>query len=185
MAKQNLPHTRNSSAGANMWEPVIASQFMVYLMPPTGVNGGGILTQHARNVTGLFVENSGEGVAEQQYQMATRSYDSNEKTTTYDVTINFSMNLNDANQNYVYNTLRDWNRKRWNPLTGERGLKINYCGTITAEKYNRDGSIFWRRTLHQAWPKNNMPDLAGDYASHEPQELEIQFRGDYVTDETI
>lgn len=185
MAKQNLPHTRNSEAGANMYEPVIGSQFMVYLIPPTGVSGGAILTQHAKNITGMFVESAGESLTEQKYQTATRSYDSNEKTTTYDITIVFTMNLNDANQNYVYNTLREWNRKRWNPLTGERGLKKDYVGTITAEKYNRDGSIFWRRTAHQAFPKSNLPDLQGDYTSHEAQEVEVQWRADYVTDETI
>lgn len=185
MAKQNLPHTRNSAAGANMWEPVVASQFMVYLIPPAGVSGGAILTEHAKNVTGMFVENSGEGETTQTYQMATRSYDSNEKTTTYDIGITFSLNLNDANQNYVYETIKAWQRKRWNPLTGERGLKKDYVGTITAEKYRRDGAIFWRRTAHQCWPKSNIPDIGGDYSSHDAQEIEITFRADWVTDETI
>lgn len=185
MAKQNLPHTRNSEAGVNMYEPVVASQFMVYLIPPAGVNGGQILTQHAKNVTGMFVENGGEGVTEQQYQMATRSYDSNEKTTTYDIGITFTLNLNDANQNYVWDTLVAWSRKRWNPLTGERGLKKDYVGTITAEKYRRDGAIFWRRTAHQAFPKNNLGPLDGDYSSHDAQEVEVQFRADWVTDETV
>lgn len=185
MAKQNLPHTRNSEAGANMYELVVGSQFMVYLIPPTGVNGGSILTQHAKNVTGLFVENGGEGVAEQQYQMATRSYDSNEKTTVYDISITFSLNLNDANQNYVYDTLKAWSRLRWNPITGERGLKKDYVGQIVAEKYRRDGAIFWRRTAHQAWVKSNLADLPGDYSAHDAQDIEVQFRADWVTDETV
>lgn len=185
MAKQNLPHTRNSEAGANMYEPVIPSQFMVYLVPPTGVTGNTILTQHAKNISGLFIEKSGESTVTQTYQMATRTYDSNEKETTYDIDITFSMNLNDANQNYVYNTIRDWQRKRWNPLTGERGLKKDYTGSLTGEKYRRDGAIFWRRTAYQVFPKSNIPDLIGDYSAHDPQEIEITFVADYVTDETI
>lgn len=185
MANQNLPHTRNSAAGANMWEPVIPSQFMVYLMPPSSVSGGAILTEHAKNVNGLFNEKSGDAIAEQTYQMATRSYDKNEKTTVYDIDITFSMNLNDANKNYVWDTIRDWNRLRWNPMTGERGLKKDYVGTLTAEKYRRDGAIFWRRTAHQCFPKNNMEGVDGDYGNHDPQELAASFRADYVTDETI
>ena len=185
MAKQNLPHTRNSEAGANMYEPVIPSQFMVYLVPPAGVAGGTILTQHAKNVSGMFIEKSGENTVTQRYQMATRTYDSNDKETTYDIVITFSMNLNDANQNYVYNTIRDWQRKRWNPLTGERGLKKDYVGTITAEKYRRDGAIFWRRTAYQAFPMTNIPDLEGNYGTHDPQVISITFRADYVQDETV
>lgn len=185
MAKQNLPHTRNSEAGANMYEPVIPSQFMAYFVPPTGVSGGAILTQHVNSITGLFVENSGENVITQNYQMATRSYDSNEKTTTYDIQIEFSMNLNDANQNYIYNTIRDWQRKRWNPLTGERGLKKDYVGSITGEKYRRDGAIFWRRTAYQAFPMSNIPDLEANYTNHEPQAIQITWRADIVDDETV
>lgn len=185
MAKQNLPHTRNSEAGANMYEPVVTSQFMVYLVPPTGVSGNTILTQHVNSITGLFIENSGGEVITQNYQMATRSYDSNAKTTTYDIAIEFSMNLNDANQNYVYNTIRDWQRKRWNPLTGERGLKKDYSGSITGEKYRRDGAIFWRRTAYQAFPMSDIPDLEGNYGTHDPQVISITFRADYVQDETV
>ena len=185
MAKQNLPHTRNSEAGANMYEPVIPSQFMAYFVPPTGVTGNTILTQHVNSITGLFIENSGENVVTQNYQMATRSYDSNDKTTTYDIAVEFSMNLNDANQNYVYNTIRDWQRKRWNPLTGERGLKKDYTGALTGEKYRRDGAIFWRRTAHQVFPMSNIPDLEGNYGGHDPQVISITFRADYVTDESV
>lgn len=185
MAKQNLPHTRNSEAGANMYELVVASQFKVYLLPPASVTGGSILTQHAKNINGLFNEKGGDGTVTQTYQTATRSYDSNEKETFYDIEITFSMNLNDANQNYVYKTLVQWSRLRYNPLTGERGLKKDYVGTIVGEKFRRDGAIFWRRSAGQAFPTNNFDGQDGDYSSHDPQEITVKFRADYVDDEDI
>lgn len=183
--KQNLPHTRNSVAGANMYEIITGSQFMAYLIPPTGVSGGAILTQHVKNITGLFVEKGGENTVTQNFQTAKRSYDSNEKETTYDIEITFTLNLNDANQNYVYETIKAWSRKKYNPMTGERGLKKDYVGSIIGERYRRDGSIFWRRTAHQAFVASDLKDLECDYESNDPQELAVTFRADHVTDETI
>jgi len=180
--KINLPHTRESKAGANMFEPVIPSQFHVYLIPPAGVANAPILTEHVKNITGMFIENGGESSVEQYYQTAKRSYDSNEKETVYNITITFTLNLDDANQNYVYEILKAWSRKKYNPMTGERGLKKDYVGSIVGIKYNRDGSIFWERTAHQAYINSNLSDLQGDYGSHEPQELEVTFRADFVTD---
>ena len=185
MAKQNLPHTRNSEAGANMYELVVGSQFKAYLLPPASVTGGSILTQHVKNINGMFNEKGGESLVEQKYQTATRSYDGNEKETHYDIDITFTMNLNDANQNYVYNCLVAWSRLRYNPLTGERGLKKDYVGTIVGEKYRRDGAIFWRRSAGQAFPTNNFGGMDGDYSSHDPQDLEVKFRADYVDDENV
>lgn len=185
MAKQNLPHTRNSEAGANMYELVVGSQFKAYLLPPSSVTGGAILTQHAKKITGFFVEKGGDSVVTQTFETAARSYDSNEKETYYDIEIDFSMNLNDANQNYVFKTLQQWSRLKYNPLTGERGIKKDYVGTIVGEKYRRDGAIFWRRAGHQAFVASNLEGLDGDYSSHDPQELTVKFRADYVTDEDV
>lgn len=182
MAKINLAHTKESTAGANAYEPVVASQFHVFLIPPSDISDSAILTEHVRNIEGMFIEKGGEAVTEQQFQTATRSYDSNEKVTTYDITINFSLNLDDANQNYVYNVLKQWSRKKYKPNTGERGLKKDYIGQIVAIKYNRDGSIFWERTAKQAFVMTDLPDLPGDYGTHDAQELSVGFRADYVED---
>ena len=144
MSKINLPHTLNSQAGANMWEPVVGSQFHVYLLPPVGIANAAILTEHVKNINGLFIEQGGETAIEQTYQTAKRSYDSNEKETVYNITITFSLNLNDANDNYVYNIMKYWSRKKYNPMTGERGLKKDYTGSIVGIKTYRDWETAWR-----------------------------------------
>lgn len=176
-----LPHTRNAQAGNNAWEAVVPSQFAVYLMPPAAVGDATILTEHVISISGLFIEYQGN-VITQQFQMATRSYDSNDKQTFYDITINFSLNLNDANDNYVYNILQRWSRLKWDPTTGKRGLKKDYIGQLTGVKYNRDGSIYQQRTAFQCFPSSDLPDLNGDYTAHDPQQCEMTFRADWVED---
>lgn len=185
MAKINLPHTKESKAGANAYEPVVGSQFHVYLIPPADIVDSAILTEHVRNIEGMFIEKGGDSVTEQKYQTASRNYDSNEKETFYNISINFSLNLDDKNQNYVYEVLKKWSRKRYNPLTGERGLKKDYVGQIVGIKYNRDGSIFWQRTAFQVFPKTNLPDLPGNYEEHSAQELQVEFVADWVEDADI
>ena len=182
MAKINLPHLRSSEAGVNMYEPIVGSQFMLYLVPPAGVTGSVVLTEHVKSITGMFDEPGGEGITEQVYQTSKRSYDSNEKNTTRNVDVIFTLNLNDANQNYVYNTMKQWSRLRYNPETGERGLKRNYTGAIVGIRYNRDGSIFWERTLHQCFVASNFPDLPADYGQNDAQELTVTFRSDWWQD---
>lgn len=179
-----LPHTRNSAAGANMYEPVVGSQFIAYLFPPVGVTGDALtISEHVRNVTGLFEDKIGDAVITQKFQTATRTYDSNDKgDTSYTFNINFSLNLNDANQNYIYKSVRDWGRKKYNPLTGQRGIKKDYVGTIVVQKYDRNGNIFMTRTALQCFPSGNIPDLDNNYESHDPQEIDIQFTADYVTE---
>lgn len=179
-----LPHTLNSTAGANAYEPFVGSQFQLFFTPPSGVSSAQILREHVKSVTGMFGDQSGEEAIEQQYQNATRSYDSNNKQTFYDITVNFTLNLDDNNDLYVYRILREWAHKKFNPFTGERGLKKDYIGSLTAIRYNRDGSIFWQRTASQAFIKSSFPDMPADYSAHEPLELELVFRADYVTDLT-
>lgn len=182
-----LPHSRNSKAGSNQWELVVASQFAAYLFPPEGVTGDVLLLQeHIQSVTGLFEDKIGEEVITQKFQTATRTYDSNDKgDTSHRFTIKFTLNLNDANQNYVYKMIRDWGRKKYNPLTGERGLKKDYTGTIVVQKTDRIGNIFMTRTAIQVFVASNIPDLDSNNEVHEAQELEVEFIADWVDESEL
>jgi hypothetical protein len=176
-----LPHTKNSTAGRNMYEPIVGSQFEVYLIPPNGVKGAPILTEHAMSCEGLFDEQP-EGKIVQKFKTATRTYDTNDGDTSRTFSITFSLNLNNSHQNYVYKTLKEWHKKKRNNLTGERGLKRNYTGTIVVVKHDRYGSIFWVRTAQQAWPSGKLPDLGNSYAENEPQALTVEFTSDYISE---
>lgn len=181
-----LPHYKNSKAAVNKYEPVYTNLFDVTILPPPGVGGGEILIEHVRSIGGLNTEKGSE-VVEQEFKFAQRSYSSGRPTnTTVDLTVNFSLNLNDNNEMYVYKTLRDWKRLSYNPLTGEQGLKKDYSDAkMIVTMYNRVGDIFWQRTFHDVFVVGDLPELALDYSAGDPLELEVAFRSDYWTENMI
>jgi hypothetical protein len=87
---------------------------------------------------------------------------------------------------YVYQTLRDWKRLIYNPLTGEEGLKKDYSDAkIIVTMFNRVGDIYWQRTFHDCFVVGDIPELPLDYSSGDPLELEVAFRSDYWTENMI
>lgn len=181
-----LPHYRNSKASVNKFEPVYTNLFEVTILPPPSVSGGEILLEHVRSIGGLNTEKGNE-VAEQEYKFAQRSYASGRPTsTTVDLTVNFSLNLNENNEMYVYKTLRDWKRLIYNPLTGEEGLKKDYSNAkIIVAMFNRIGDIYWQRTFHDVFIVGDLPELPLDYSAGDPLEMEVAFRSDYFTENMI
>ncbi len=175
-----LPHYLNNRAATKNYEPVYQNLFEVSIIPPQTIAGGELLLEHVMKVTGLETD-PGSAAIEQKYKFATRSYASGVPTNTVvDLSVSFSINLNDANQVYVYKTLRDWARLIYNPLTGEQGLKKDYIGKIVVVNHNRKGEIFWQRTFHSAFPVDDIPNFDLDYSGGAALEMaDVKFRCDY------
>jgi len=176
-----LSHFLNSKAATKYYEPMYQNLFEVSLLPPSTVSGGEILIEHIKKIGGL-TQDKGSEVLEQKYKWATRSYAAGAPTSTVvDLSLDFSLNLNDANELYVYKTIRDWFRIVWNPLTGLQGLKKDYVGTIIVTNFNRNGDIFWQRTFHDCVPKGDLPEFGLDYSggSEAVQFDGIGFRADW------
>jgi hypothetical protein len=180
-----LPHYTNSKASTKWYEPYHANLFEVNILPPPTVSGGSILLEHVTKIAGLNQDKGGAPV-EQKYKFATRSYAAPiPESTTVDLTISFTLNLNDANELYVYKTLRDWWRIAFNPLTGEQGLKKDYRGTIVVTNYNRKGDIFWQRTFNDCIPSGTLPELAGDYAATDAQTMDVVWRSHWYQENIV
>lgn len=174
-----LPHFLNAKASTKYYEPFYQNLFEVTVLPPNTVAGGSILLEHVNKISGLTQDRGTEAIT-QAYKFAKRSYASGVPTDTVnDLEVEFSLNLNDANELYVYKTLRNWQRLIYNPLTGEQGLKKDYVGTIIVTNYNRKGDIFWQRTFHDCFPTGDMPDYGGDYSTGEAQVLSVKWRSDW------
>jgi|TARA_R110000803_G_scaffold8697_5_gene27996 hypothetical protein len=180
-----LPHysqDQTSRKGRN-FEPVQQSLFEVTILPPAGVNGASMLIQQVNSISGLVL-NKEIGTQEQKFKFVTRSFASQPDTTTLDVAINFSLNLNEANEAYVYKTLKDWYKLIYNPATGEMGLKKDYVGTIIVTQFNRAGDIFRKVTLEDCFLSSGLPFLeGGDYSDAAPQEMEVTWRCDNFKEE--
>lgn len=182
-----LPHYKNSKASFNKWEPVYTNLFEVTILPPSGIGGGSILLEHVKGISGLNTE-KGQAAVTQDFKQSQRSYLSTTPSETFvDLEVTFTLNLNDANENYVYKTIRDWKRLGYNPLTGEMGLKKDYADAkIIVVQYNRVGDIHWERTFHDCFVTEDLPALDTlEYATGDPAELVAKFRSDYFTENQV
>lgn len=181
-----LPHyseDQTSKKGRN-FEPVQGNLFEVTILPPDGVAGQEFLLQHVNSISGLEMLAPGVEAVGQKYKFSDRSYAGMAAATSIDVTIAFSLNLNDSNQAYLYKTLRQWYRSQYNPETGEMGLKKNYVGTIVIVQFNREGDIYRKITLDDCFITSGVNLVDGlDYSDAEPKTLEVAWKCDTFSEE--
>lgn len=180
-----LPHYQNSLFGINRYEPVYLNQFEVLITPPAPVLGGPILIEQVTSISGLGVDKTPKETT-QKYKFATRNYaGAKPDTTTFDLTVNFSVNLNDANSMYVFKTLRQWTDLIYNPLTGAMGLKRDYTGTIVISVFNKQGDVFRRITCRDCFPITALDSMELDYTTEEIYEVKLNWAVDYWDDQFL
>jgi hypothetical protein len=162
--------------------------FEVTLVPPTGIdpgagqNGQNLILEQVKSISGLELDKN-PGVVEQHYKFAKRRYaGAKPETTTMDVTINFEVNLNDANSMYTFKTLRQWSDLIYNPLTGGMALKKDYVGSALITMFNRQGDIFRRVRIPVTWPITAINAMELDYQSTEVYAISLTFAADYWED---
>jgi hypothetical protein len=175
-----LPHynqDQTSRKGRN-FEPVQSNLFEVTILPPQGVSDAPLMLQHVNSISGLELYKDVSAV-EQKYKFVTRSFAGLPESTTVDVTINFSLNLNEANQAYLYKSIRQWYNLRYDPNTGAMGLKKDYVGTIVVVQFNRAGDIYRTITLEDCQITSGVGFTAElNYTETEAATLEVIWRCD-------
>ena len=151
-----LPHFKNSTAGPARYEPVYLNQFEVIIVAPPAVSSKLGFTQnltleHVKKVGPLpeLTGNAGGAIITQKYKFAERAFAAAKPASTlHKFTIEFELNLNNTNDNYIYNAFRAWADLIYNPMTGQQGLKVDYAGTaadaasVQVTMFNRTGAIF-------------------------------------------
>ena len=178
-----LPHYQNSLFGINKYEPVYLNQFEVLITPPAAVLGGPILVQQVTSITGLGVDKT-PAATQQKYKFAVRNYaGAKPEQTVFDLTVNFTVNLNDANSMYVFKTLRQWTDLIYNPLTGAMGIKRDYTGTIVLSIFNKQGDVFRRITCRDCFPISPIGAMEMDYSGTELYDISLQWAVDYWDDQ--
>ena len=162
-----LSHYQNSLSAINKFEPVYLNQFEVTVIPPSAVAGGEILLQQVTKVGGLTLDKN-PGLVTQKYKFAKRNYAGAKPDTTWmDLSLSFTINLNDANSMYVFKTLRQWSDLIYNPLTGAMGLKNDYTGTVVVSIFNKQGDVFRRITCRDCYPTKAISEMNLNYTSAE------------------
>ena len=167
MSTTGLPHYKNNTAGMNKYEPVYLNLFDVTIVPPAAVSGWELVMEHVEKVGGLEVEKLPPSGVEQKYKGATRRYaNALPESTTIDVTLDFSVNLDDKNSMYVYNALRSWCDLIFDPLTGSMSLKKDYAGgPMVISIHNRKGEIFRQYKMPVVWPTTPLTAIDLDYST--------------------
>jgi hypothetical protein len=189
-----LPHFKNSTAGPGKFEPIYLNQFEVIITPPPAVSGkigfgNNLMLEHVLKVTSLpEYAGSGSAVVIQNYKFSQRTYAPAKPAQTYhQFTIDFEVNLNNANDMYIYNALRAWADLIYNPLTGRQGLKADYAdASIQVTQFNRAGLIFREFMFSPVFiGPNKMTETVLDYTSEGIYKLTAQFTADSYTESRI
>ncbi len=180
-----LPHYTQSRASSQRYEPVQPNLFEVTVFSPLGDDTGLILEQ-VKTIGGLNNLNPAVDAIGQKYKFADRSFASMPGQTFMDLTVNFSLNLNEANENYIYNTFRNWYKIIYDPLTGEMGLKKDYVGSMIIVQYNRAGDIFRKITCKDVFP-TGQPDFVDELSYETPDavDLTMTYRCDHWVEENV
>ncbi len=160
-----LSHYNSSLNAVNKYEPVFLNQFNVTIIPPAPVAGGNILLEHVISVSGLDVDKN-PGFVSQKYKFAKRNYAGGKPdTTTLDLGLKFTVNLDDSDSMYVFKTLRQWTDLIYNPLTGAQGIKADYTGSIIISVFNKNGNVFRRITCKDAFPLKAIDPMELEYVN--------------------
>jgi hypothetical protein len=185
-----LPHFTNSKAAINNYEPVYLNQFEVLINPPSGIvdsattfKGESILAQQVKAITGLAVDIAPAQTVNQQYKFATRRYAGGEPSQS-DMTLSmeFEVNLNDANSMSVYKILRQWSDLIYNPLTGAMGLKSDYVGSMSISIFNKRGDVFRRIRIPSCFLSEPINSMELDYETPAIYSINASWVCDYWED---
>lgn len=193
MPNTAFPHVTQSTAAVQRYEPVVGSNFNAYFVTGSNLrqhltdNGVGIetiLPEYIKKIDGLFLEKAGNTL-ESGYKTTKFKYDSNEKDNTFTLTIDFFNFLDNDSKQFVYNILAEWSRVKYNPMTGEKSLKDVYADCqLVVEKFNRDGTVYWRRVAHHIFPSGDFTEQSVDYSANDQNELSLEFDVTWVSDIT-
>lgn len=159
MALNHYSHYRNSEAATGMYEVVSPALFEVDFTFPRLIASNGINTdllfQHVRSISGLDGVTPTVGTVVQKYKFAERHYASaGPDKTSLELTITFTLNLNDSHQNYVYNMLRKWYNLIYNPQNGQMLTKAQYAdgSLLVIKEHDRNGAIWRKITCYDFFP---------------------------------
>lgn len=178
-----LSHVLNSESGKNSYEAHSDALFRVTFIPPAGVLGSELLTEQCKKVEGWRFP--GPEAVTQSFMQAKRTQASVEINNIQEISTEFELNLNDALQNFVYDTIKAWKMKVYNPFTGERGLKKDFLGKIVIESFAANGDIYWTRTLHKVWPSGDLSTIGQNaYDTSEPVVLGATWTAEYFTEKS-
>lgn len=182
-----LPHITNSEAGRNLYDPSHSCIYEVYFTIPAAIRAEfgqdeALLTEHVLKVGGLDNLDKGPEKVEQKYQGTTRTYIAPKMdNTSAELKIDFSLNLRNGVDNYIYKLFKAWKNLNYDLETGSIVTKPNYVAEwMRICVANRAGDIVRDivfKDVMMVGSIEGMGDL--DYSSNDPQQITITFVSDW------
>lgn len=183
-----LPHITNSQAGVNKYDPVHKNLFEVYFTLPEALRSQfaqdeAILTEHVVKVDGLANLNKVPAVSQQKFMGTDRSYiQSGLDSTHVEITVEFTLNLRNGIDNYIYKLLKAWGKLGYDISTGEKVLKKDYCADwMRIVVANRVGDIYQEIVLKDVMMSKGPEDATSsfEYESREAFNVSVGFVSDW------
>jgi hypothetical protein len=187
MAKRQ--HFTNSKVGVSNLEPLYDNLFEVVITPPdiiannpewSGV-GRELLLENITAIRGLDVDKL-PNIVTQNFKGSQRNFIANNPDdTTVTVSIDWELNLNEANQNFVYNALRSWSDLLYDPLTAARSLKAEYVSPagLSVTNFHRKEVVNRKIEIKNIFVAEPIPAFDKNYGTGDLETLTISFIGDY------
>lgn len=185
-----LPHITNSTAAINRYDPVHKSIFEVSMQLPDSLASFDttLLTQHVTTVSGLEALYRAPEVDSQKFMGVDRSYiKPTVGETKASIEIEFTLNLNEQNDNYILNAFRAWAAIGHNIATGARSKKINYAAPwLKIRVANRTGDVY-QEIIFKDVMLNGALEFDGglDYTSDDALTLKVKLVSDWWVENVI
>lgn len=182
-----LPHITNSAAGVNKYDIVTKNIFEVYFTLPQGLEGTfskdvPLLTQHVTKISGLDALDKAPTTVVQKFMGTDRSYIQPKlDSTRAEITVEFTLNLRDKTDNYIYKVFKAWKNLGYNIATGERNLKADYTAEFLKILVgNPAGDVYREIVFKDVMIADSIGGMGEyDYESADPVAIEVKFVSDW------
>lgn len=174
-------HYKNSKISVQNFEPLYLTQFSMVLTPPPSINDWDLVLESITSVSGLET-NKMPGIVTQKYKGTDRSFLGGYVDGTFvDLSLNFEVNLNDANSAFTFKELRKWCDLGYDPLTGRYGLKKDYIGgPAVLSAHDKDGNVYHQWTFPTIFPTTALTAPSFNYEEDAIYKIEgFMLRADY------
>lgn len=183
----SLPHIKNSQAGVNKYDIVTKNIFEVYFTLPEALRSAFakdemLITEHVLKISGLDALDRAPGVVKQKFMGTDRSFIQPKlDSTSAEIEVEFTLNLRNKTDNYIYKLFKAWKNLGYNIETGERHLKADYCADWLRVVAGNPAGDIYREVIFKDVMING--DIAGmgdyDYESAEPVNITVKFASDW------
>lgn len=194
MALKHYSNYRNSTAATNMYEVVSPALFEVYFTLPTLLGGDKnnteLLFEHVRSISGLDGLTPSVGTVVQKFKFAERHYAAaGPEKTSLELAITFTLNLNEAHENYIYNMLRRWYDLIYNPQNGQMLTRSQYSSGSILDilEHDRNGAVWRKIKCYNFFPSTPPTGLNEDNydSTSDAKTISITFMVDDWTEHSV